>query len=208
MTGMPPSLEIARIDLSRPPRGEPELNMLASLHGAGVDVAPITVVPPAEQEAFYRHANLVARLGRLFAGVDPADPDEDDLEELAPEATALVLDSFLLDEAIDRIYDSLISLPASLRVRRPGAAGMVVPHGRPVLLAIKRIWAEDWSLGALRSRLAATRSFALEARPVLLHEADNAAGPAVLKRLAGIIGPGTDVFLAPGGEVTRLAATD
>ena len=100
-----------------------ETASLRTLQQSGVSVAPIMVVPASVEERFYRLNNLVPQLEALFLGVDPSDPDEDDLEELAPAAVTLFKTHFLLDEFIDSFYDGLAALPTNLRVRRPGLAG-------------------------------------------------------------------------------------
>lgn len=154
-----------------------ELASLRTLQLGGVPVAPILVVPAAAEERFYRLNNLVPQLEALFRGVDPANPDEDDLEEFAPDALALFKNHFLLDEFIDLFYDALHALPGSMRVRRPGRAGVTSVSGRPALVALKDTWAADWSFEALEERLKRTPSFALEARPVLLSPAAETPAP-------------------------------
>src|SRR5690554_3974927 len=169
--GLVPQLAVMNIDAGAPSRWLPgdgpgsgdELDRLAELHREGLAVAPIMLVPAEAQENFYRYGNLVQQLSELFLGVDPADPDEDDLEERAPQAMALITGSYLLDEVIDRFYDTVNLLPRSRRVRRPGEEGLLASGNRASLLALKRIWASDWSFASLVSRLEAERSFRLEA---------------------------------------------
>ena len=160
----------------------PELAALAQLAAAGVRLAPLRVVPSTAEETFYRLNNLPAQLSALFAGLDLANPDEDDLEELAPDAQVLLRQHFLLDEFVDLFYAGLANLPARLRVRRPnmpgaegtgaggGAAeeGRVVTKGRPALLALKDTWADDWSFDALWARTTREGTVALSAQPVIL----------------------------------------
>ena len=159
----------------------PELAALAQLAAAGVRLAPLRVVPSTAEETFYRLNNLPAQLSALFAGLDLSDPDEDDLEELAPVAQALLRQHFLLDEFVDLFYTGLAGLPARLRVRRPNmlkaedrtyggtvAEGRVVTKGRPTLLALKDTWADDWSFDALWTRTTRLGTVALGARPVIL----------------------------------------
>lgn len=161
-----------------PDPAEPaELGALRRLAAAGFRVAPLRVVPAAAEETFYRLNNLPAQLSALFSDLDLADPDEDDLEERAPEAQRLVRAHFLLDEFVDLFYAGLGGLPAQLRVRRPyqpgprtpePITGRVVTRGRPALLALKETWADDWSFGALQTRTTLSAKVALNARPVLL----------------------------------------
>ena len=150
---------------------------LKTLHLNGVPVAPVLVVPAGAEERFYRLNNLAPQLAALFHGVDPADPDEDDLEEFAPAALALFKTHFLLDEFIDLFYDVLTALPGSLQVRRPGQAGLKSVRGRPALVALKDTWAADWSFEALAERLGRTRALVPEPRPVLFSPAPERPAP-------------------------------
>jgi hypothetical protein len=185
------------------PVPHPELGALWRLAEAGFKVAPLRVVPDAAEETFYRLNNLPARLSDLFCGLDLTDPDEDDLEERAPEAQQLLRAHFLLDEFVDLFYDGLADLPAQLRVRRLAAsevagissgvrappAGRVVTRGRPALLALKETWADDWSFSALRARTALQGSVALAAQPVLLvRPAQDDAGDAEAARASALLG--------------------
>ena len=171
------TLLIAPTDVVAAADASPELAALAQLAAAGVRLAPLRVVPSTAEETFYRLNNLPAQLSALFAGLDLSDPDEDDLEELTPDAQALLRQHFLLDEFVDLFYAGLADLPARLRVRRPNtlgaegatvAEGRVVTKGRPALLALKDTWADDWSFDALWARTTHTGSVALAARPVIL----------------------------------------
>lgn len=183
------------------PAAPPELGALLRLAEAGFKVAPLRVVPDAAEETFYRLNNLPAQLSALFRGLDLTDPDEDDLEERAPEAQGLVRAHFLLDEFVDLFYAGLDGLPAQLRVRRLAApaeselssgsslAGRVVTRGRPALLALKETWADDWSFPALRARTASQGSVALAAQPVLLAPpTQDDAGSAEAARASALLG--------------------
>ena len=187
-------------------QGEEELELLARLHAAGLAVAPIMLVPPESQENFYRYGNLVRLLSEVFEGVDPADADEDDLEERAPEAMALITGSYLLDEVIDDFYETVAGLPELRRVRRPGLAGMEARGQRASLLAVKRMWAQDWSFEALTERLADTATFRLEARPLLIHAADvPATDRRLLEAVTATLGRPSAVHVSADGAITRLA---
>lgn len=170
----------------------PELSALHRLAEGGFRLAPLRVVPADAEETFYRLNNLPAQLSALFRGVD-SDPDEDDLEELAPEAQRLVRTHFLLDEVVDGFYAGLSGLPAQLRLRRPNTvrtvhAGRVVVRGRPALLALKDVWGDDWSFGALLERMAA-EGVGLAARPVLFAPpAQDDAGDAEAGRASTLLG--------------------
>ncbi len=159
----------------------------------------------SSQEDFYRYGNLVSQLSELFRKVDPADPDEDDLEELAPAAMALVTGSYLLDEVIDGFYETVNLLPEERRVRRPDSAGQEARGSRGSLLAVKRIWASDWSFESLEVRLRETGSFAVSARPVLVHAADDpCTDAALLDQVAAVLGQRARVWVVPGGSISRL----
>ena len=183
-----------------------ELDRLAELHRAGLAVAPIMLVPASSQEFFYRYGNLVARLSEIFRGVDPADPDLDDLEERSPEAMSLITGNYLLDEVIDGFYETVSWLPEARRIRRPGSSGLEARGNRASLLAVKRTWAADWSVTALAERLQETASFRLEAEPVLVHAADGPSGDRnLLNAVARVLGDQTAVFVTGDGSISRLA---
>lgn len=133
------------------------------------------LVPAAFEEEFYRRANLPEQLARLLAPLNPARLDEDLLEDLAGRAQTLVRTSALLDDAVQLFYRALgnASLSAGeVHVRRPGEpaveAANVTPPGTAALHAVKRLWARDWTFGALLTRLDDTGSIGLEARPTLV----------------------------------------
>jgi hypothetical protein len=73
---------------------------------------------------------------------------------------------------VDAFYDALVGLPSRLVVRRPGADGRQAGRGRPALLALKRVWADDWSVAALARRAGAGGGWLPAPRPVLVHAAD------------------------------------
>ncbi|ADI14637.1 hypothetical protein [Truepera radiovictrix] len=207
MDPRPPAPPDPLFSLAALPEGlEPELSALAQLQRAGLPVAPLRVLSPDAEEAFYRLNNLPAQLLKLFSGLDLTDPDEDDLEERAPEAQRLIKAHFLLDEFIDAFYAGLAPLPSQLRLRRatpPGGpleSGQVALKGRPALLALKNLWAEDWSVEALLSRTAATASVGLAARAVLLVAPEQAPAEAALTaRAAEVLGAPPVLTVAPSG---------
>lgn len=190
---------------------EPELTALGRLHRAGLPVAPLRVLLPGAEEAFYRLNNLPAQLAALFAGLDLSDPDEDDLEERAPAAQALLKTHFLLDEFVDAFYVGLAPLPNRLRVRRatppggPLAGGRVALKGRPALLALKDLWADDWSVAALLTRTAETASVGLAARAVLIGAPGRErAGGELTDRAAEVLGVGAVLTLEPVLGITGV----
>lgn len=146
-----------------------ELAALAALERAGLRLG-VLALPAAVEDSFYRYNNLPHRLNDLYRGVDPADPDEDLLEEAEGPAMALIDQSFLLDEVIDAIYHSLRALPSELVVRRPDDAnGIETGNGRAVLLALKHLFRSDWQVESVFGRLLGGAGIGVEARPVLVH---------------------------------------
>ncbi len=185
-----------------------EVEALYALQEAGFTLAPLRLVPAAAEESFYRLNNLPGRLNALFSGLDFSDPDEDDIEELAPEAQALLNTHYLLDEFVDLFYEGLKGLPGRVRLRRPqvGRArppGRVAARGRPALLALKHLWADDWSFEELTARLK-KGGVALAARPVLVGSADEENRDAPKSQAASdILGKPVSVWSVPGG-VSRV----
>lgn len=151
---------------------DPELAALYALHQADMTVADMVIVPAAAEERFYRLNNLAQQLLALFAGVDPSDPDEDDIEEHAPAAQKLVRSHYLLDEFIDLFYDRLRVLPSQVEVRQPVYAGNQpgkrATRGRPALLAVKTTWADAWSFDSLMTRLEKDATLAPRAQPIII----------------------------------------
>ena len=188
----------------------PELGALARLAAAGVRLAPLRVVPAEAEETFYRLNNLPAQLSALFSGLDLSNPDEDDLEERAPAAQALLRQHFLLDEFVDLFYAGLSGLPPRLRVRRPNTPGSkedgrVVTKGRPALLALKDTWTDDWTFDALWARTIKEGTVALTARPVLLAPpTQNDAGDAEAGRASQLLGQRVRLLYDPTLGVTGV----
>lgn len=187
-----------------PPAQPGEPADLGALVGV-VPLAPRVWIPAAAEEAFYRLNHLPPRLAALFDEVASTDPDEDDIEEIAPHARALMTSHVLLDDWVDAFYDATRTLGDRLEVRRPGAAGRGASRGRPALLALRAAWAEAWSDEAVTARLRATGSVALEARPAIVHAAgDVPAEPALAREVAGALGAPREVRVLPDGRVTRV----
>ena len=178
----------------------PELQALQRLRDS-LDIAPLLIVPAAAEEHFYRLNNLAGQLEALFEDVDLSDPDEDDLEELAPEAQSLFKRHFLLDEFIDLFYAGLRVLPSRVSVRRDGEAGQSALRGRPALIALKNVWAAAWTFEALTARLPAP-TLALNARPVIISPVGETASAEVTERVQAVIGR-AQVWTS-GGGVLRL----
>jgi len=190
----------------------PEILAMQRLLAAGMPCGWL-VVPAALEERFYRFTNLPARLRQAFAEVDPDDPDEDLVEEAAEAAADAFAQSFLLDEAIDAFYAGLEGLAASVLVRR--AASVLVrradagpsrtaARGRPALLAWKRLYADDWSVDAVMARLRARRSLALDARPVVVHDAAEHGAPELDARAGHVLGSAVRLHVDTRGAFVRI----
>ncbi len=189
-----------------PPAVPGEAAELAALADA-VPLAPRVWIPAAAEEAFYRLNHLPTRLAAIFEGVASHDPDEDDVEELGPEARALLAQHVLLDEWVDAFYETTLRLGERLRVRRPGSPGRTAARGRSALLALRTVWAEAWSDAAILARLRASGSVALPARPLLVHAAEDApASPELRARVAAVLGGPREVRALAGGEVSRIGS--
>ncbi len=197
-------------DIVSAENASPELEALAQLAASGVRLAPLRVVPAAAEETFYRLNNLPAQLSALFSGLDLRDPDEDDLEERAPTAQALLRQHFLLDEFVDLFYDGLSGLPPRVRLRRPNVlgiqeAGRVATKGRPALLALKDMWVDDWSFDALWARAVGKGTVALTERPVLLAPpTQDDAGDAEAGRASQLLGQRVRLLHDPTLGVTGV----
>ena len=197
------------VKLASTPQLEPELSALQRLEDADLSLAPLRVVPAEVEETFYRTNNLPAQLNHLFGGLDLSNPDEDDIEELAPEAQGLLKAHFLLDETIDLFYEGLSPLPSRVRVRRGGGnpkeePGYTATRGRPALIALKNIWVEDWSFDALMVRLKKSHSVALQARPVIVGTAGLEPTPNLNERAAEVLGREVTIFSEPDLGITGV----
>lgn len=197
---------------------DPEIAALHRLHEAGMAVADMVVVPAAAEERFYRLNNLAQQLLDLFAGVDPSDPDEDDIEERAPEAQKLIRNHYLLDEFIDLFYDRLRALPSQVEVRYSSFAGIQsgsaqsdgaqsggvqsgqrATRGRPALLAVKTLWADAWSFDSLMARLEQDATLAPQAQAIIITGSGRQAATAeVNARASHILGHDVRVTVLEG----------
>lgn len=191
-----------------------ELRALLTLARAGMILAPLRVLREDTEENFYRLNNLPAQLSTLFAPFDLSDPDEDDVEELVPEAQGLVRSHYLLDEVVDTFYSGLEGLPQELRVRRlnaPGSffGGRLARRGRPALLALKELWAEDWSFTSVWGRLEREASVALSAQPLLLAPSGYSdAGDAEAERATTLLGEPVRLLHDPDFGLTGVRFVD
>lgn len=183
-----------------------EVGDLRTLRDCGFAVAPMVIVPADAEAEFYRLNNLGARLGGMFDEIDLRDPDDEDIEDLAPLAESLVSSHYLLDEFIDSFYESTSDIPGRLHVRRPGSVGLECAPGRPSLLALKRTWSSDWTFEALWSRLSATGQLLPEARPVLVHPAPlKPLGAQAVEDAAALLGRPVELL---GGDELGIAMVD
>ena len=76
---------LSQLALTDPNLQETELNYLKRLADAGLEVAPLLVVPAGLEEYFYRLNTLPAQLSTIFAKVKPKNPDEDEVEDAVPQ---------------------------------------------------------------------------------------------------------------------------
>jgi hypothetical protein len=184
-----------------------EMLSLKRLQQQGLPLAPISIIPAAIEEHFYRLNNLPRQLAELFAALDPGNPDEDDIEDLAPAAAKLLKMHYLLDEVIDIFYEAIHDLGASLSVRRSGEAGYECSQGRPALMALRNLWLDDWSYEAIMKRLEQTQSIGPQPRPVLVHAADEPAPPTLNTQASRILEKPIALWQNQAG-ITRVRALE
>jgi len=181
-----------------------ELATLAHLLESGFAWAGLAL-PASFEEGFYRLNNLPQRLRALYGGLDPSDPDEDIVEEAEPAAVSLLAQSYLLDENVDLLYDSLTWSGPSV-VRRPGAERWREVAGRRgALLAVKHVYQDDWTLDAVMARLALHGELGLDARPVLVTPGPERPDDDLTTRASLAVGSALTAFVGPSGALTRLA---
>lgn len=181
-TTAPPADDVATLGADHPdapspdrdvagPGGRTEVEALRAA-AAMAPLAPRVWVPASVEAAFYRLNRLPPRLEALFDGVAGLDPDEDDVEDLAPEARALIAGHALMDLFVEAFYEVVQPLPSPVRVRRLGTAGRVAGRGRPALLALRATWADDFADEAILWRLRAGGGVVPPARPTVVHAGD------------------------------------
>ena len=146
-------------------------------------LAPGFVFTARSEEQFYLSNNLPERLRDLFAPINPRRVDEDALESLCDRAVRLLTESYMLEDFIAQAYTALghVGLTAAaLHVRREAGGGVVTGDGRRgALLALKRVWAQDWTFEATLERLDSSGSVGVDARPAYVF-----AGPGGLEDAA------------------------
>lgn len=138
-------------------------------------LAPGFVIDRLFEEDFYTGNNLPEQLRHLFSPINPRRVDEDALEPLCDKAQGLVRASYLLDDAVQKFYRAVRNadvLGGTVHVRRDGEAtgetATAFAPGTEALVALKKLWANDWTFDAVLTRLDDTGSVGLEARPVLV----------------------------------------
>lgn len=167
----------------------------------------VAVVPSQFEEALYRLNNLPALLRRMYAALDPSDPDEDILEECEEEAVRLVQGAVLLEEAVDAFYDAVARFTFPLTVRVAGTSELrQAANRRFALLATKELYASAWTFDRLEERLHRTQSLAITPEHVFLHEPAKPGPRALVNELQRGISDWTitNVFVNAAGEIVQI----
>lgn len=181
-----------------------ELRALRTLTAAGWRWSGLAL-GAALEEQFYSLNNLPRQLLAAYAGLDPADPDEDIVEEAEEGALRLIAEHYLLDEVVDAFYEALSALPASVVLRRPDAtSGRRASHPRAALLEVKHLFQDDWRADAMLDRMALTASLAIDARPILVTPATETRDEAASDGASAVLGQAVTVWLDEAGGITRL----
>ena len=121
------------------------------------------------EEQFYLSNNLPEQLRELFKPLNPRRLDEDLLEVLSKKAQKKVLDAILLEDFVAFAYTAFknVGLEGRFYLRRPLDKHLEpASNRREMLLALKRLWAFDWSFEQVLERLDETGSVGLDARAV------------------------------------------
>ncbi len=120
------------------------------------------------EEQFYLTNNLPEQLGALFAGINPRRLDEDLLELQSKKAVKLLLDSYLLEDFIAQSYLAMknAKLEGGQMILRRPESKLTEPASerRGALIALKRVWSNDWTFDALVKRLDAKGKVGIDAR--------------------------------------------
>ena len=182
----------------------PELQAIRRLREAGWRWSGF-IVGSALEEQFYRLNNLPRQLTAAYDGLDPADPDEDIVEEAEEHALRLIAEHYLLDETVDAFYDALSALPAAVALRRPDAPnGRQATYLRGALLELKHLFQDDWRVEALLDRLAVTASLAIDARPVVVTSAAQQLVADASARASELLDRRVAVWLDESGALTKV----
>lgn len=211
MTASPlrfPANSLAHLSVAEAPSGS-EAWALARLEQQGFPIG-VLAVPAAVEESWYRLGALPRRLAGLYRGLDPSDPDEDILEEAWEEAAPILADAFLLDDVIDALLEAFAAVLSAQTggavVRRQDLGGQTVtrPTGRGLLLALKRLYREEWSPERVATRLALTGSLALDPSPVLVHGTGTGEHDAAAVAASQLFGAPCSALVDSGGSLVRL----
>ena len=179
-----------------------EARWLGMVEAAGLVVAPGMVVHASAEESFYLSNNLPEQLRKLFAHINPRRIDEDALEDACARAESMVTGSVLLEDFTSLVGIALTNLRAmgELHMRRPGETASERGTGRPgALVALKRLWARDWSFDAVLQRIEEGGSVGMDARPTLLFTGPlGGEDPDASARAAGLLGRPVTALTAGG----------
>jgi hypothetical protein len=134
-------------------------------------VAPGFVWFTHGEEQFYLSNNLPEQLRDVFKAFNPRRLDEDALEVACDWAQKLVRESYLLEDFVALFYTALknVGIEGNLHVRREFSSDLELGQDRRgALLALKRVWAQDWAFEAVLERLDASGQIGVDARPSLI----------------------------------------
>ncbi len=134
-------------------------------------VAPGFVWLTPGEEQFYLSNNLPEQLREVFKAFNPRRLDEDALEVACDRAQKMVRESYLLEDFVGQSYTALknVGIVGGLHVRREFSSQLETGQDRRgALLALKRVWAQDWAFEAVLERLDAFGNIGVDARPCLI----------------------------------------
>lgn len=134
-------------------------------------VAPGFVWLTHGEEQFYLSNNLPEQLRDVFKTFNPRRLDEDALEVACEHAQKMVRESYLLEDFVAQSYTALknVGIEGSLHVRREFSSDLETGQDRRgALLALKRVWAQDWAFETVLERLDASGQIGVDARPSLI----------------------------------------
>ena len=134
-------------------------------------VAPGFVWLTHGEEQFYLSNNLPEQLRKVFSAFNPRRLDEDALEVACEHAQKMVRESYLLEDFVAQSYTALknVGIEGSLHVRREFSSDLETGQDRRgALLALKRVWAQDWAFETVLERLDASGQIGVDARPCLI----------------------------------------
>ncbi len=123
------------------------------------------------EEQFYLSNNLPEQLREVFKAFNPRRLDEDALEVACDRAQKMVRESYLLEDFVGQSYTALknVGIVGGLHVRREFSSRLETGQDRRgALLALKRVWAQDWAFEAVLERLDASGNIGVDARPCLI----------------------------------------